>query len=261
MRKWGFGLLFCAALLHLAAAVSAAATVDVSMAGLRFVPATVSITAGDTIRWVNEDSVAHTVTSGDACIADGLWSSGTVAPGEIFERVFNETGRHPYFCELDAHCSAFGMAGAVVVNDPLPVMSDPAGQMGFVYPPQVSPIMSGDPAAARPIGLGPVAEGGVIMGLRVNLASFLQPVDVYFAIVLSPEAVFFLKPDGTFQAASEGLVPWRPASLGGFDVSLFGNVSVEGFPPGTYQFLLGAATAGSLANFYLWTTYFVIPAP
>lgn len=65
----------------------------------RFVPANVTISAGDSITWRFEGSAQHTVTEGtvkgnpNALFASGLKSSGT------FGYRFNSTGSFPYHCE------------------------------------------------------------------------------------------------------------------------------------------------------------------
>lgn len=67
-------------------------------------PATVQ--AGTRVRWVNQDSIAHTVTS-----TFGVFNSGNIPPGGQYEFVFINTGTYPYICTL--HPS---MQGTVVVQ-------------------------------------------------------------------------------------------------------------------------------------------------
>jgi len=75
------------------AAPSAPAGTSVRMAGSRFEPATMAIAAGQTVRWFNDDTVAHTVTA-----TDGRWGSGDLPPGGSFERTFDTPGAYPYVC-------------------------------------------------------------------------------------------------------------------------------------------------------------------
>jgi plastocyanin len=63
------------------------------------------IETGSIVTWVNNDSVAHTVTS-----STGIWDSGTIPPGQSFSRMFNDEGAFPYFCELHP-----GMRGTIRV--------------------------------------------------------------------------------------------------------------------------------------------------
>jgi plastocyanin len=62
-------------------------------------PAQVSV--GDTITWTNDDSTAHTVTSGQNGQSDGRFDSSIMAPQQTFEHTFTEgVGDYPYFCLL-----------------------------------------------------------------------------------------------------------------------------------------------------------------
>ena len=87
---------------------------------LRFVPDTVTITAGDTVRWTWESDF-HSVTSGVPCVADGQFCSpdnmncdaGILNnSGFVYEFTFAQPGMYQYFCAL--HCFA-GMTGVVNV--------------------------------------------------------------------------------------------------------------------------------------------------
>ena len=90
-----------------------------------FAPDTVNIRVGDTVRWIWA-SDSHSVTSGNACIADGQFCSpdnlncdaGILNDtGFVYEFTFTQTGIYQYFCAL--HCFA-GMTGVVNVMRPLP---------------------------------------------------------------------------------------------------------------------------------------------
>jgi plastocyanin len=94
---------------------------DVSVGpGLAFVPDTVNISAGDTVRWTWKGN-GHSVTSGDPCTPDGQFCSpdnmncdqGILSnTGAVYEHTFAQPGTYSYFCF--AHCS-FGMTGTVNV--------------------------------------------------------------------------------------------------------------------------------------------------
>lgn len=74
-------------------ATFAAARVDVSIVGMAFVPPTVLIPLGETVRWTNNDPIPHTATSDT-----GVWDSGNIAPGAFYERVFSAVGGFKYHC-------------------------------------------------------------------------------------------------------------------------------------------------------------------
>jgi plastocyanin len=67
--------------------------VTVMIEGLKYAPATVTVSAGTTIRWVNQDTMIHTVTS-----TAGKWDSGNLQPGASWSMRFDEAGTYPYLC-------------------------------------------------------------------------------------------------------------------------------------------------------------------
>jgi len=79
---------------------------QVTIINLAFDPASITVNAGDTVTWVNEDTTAHTIVADD-----GSFDSGSVAPGESFRFTFAAAGTVPYHCGI--HPS---MTGTVVVQ-------------------------------------------------------------------------------------------------------------------------------------------------
>ena len=63
------------------------------MRGFAFEPATLRLSPGDTVVWVNRDVVPHTA-SGPA----GGWDSGSIESGASWSRVFTEAGSTSYTC-------------------------------------------------------------------------------------------------------------------------------------------------------------------
>jgi plastocyanin len=62
-------------------------------------PENLQVEPATTVIWVNEDSAAHTVTSGTpADGADGMFDSGMVLAGETFEYTFMDIGLVDYYC-------------------------------------------------------------------------------------------------------------------------------------------------------------------
>ena len=57
-------------------------------------PASVTIAVGDTVTWVNNHSITHTITDTTTYWFD----SGDVAPGENWSFTFYHVGTHPYYC-------------------------------------------------------------------------------------------------------------------------------------------------------------------
>ena len=87
---------------------------------IRFVPDTLNISVGDTVRWT-WGSDDHSVTSGTCNTADGQFCSpdntncdaGVLSnTGFVYEHTFAQAGTYSYFCAL--HCFA-GMTGVINV--------------------------------------------------------------------------------------------------------------------------------------------------
>ncbi len=141
------------------------------------------------------------------------------------------------------------------------LMPLPQGQEGFAYPPTANPVVAADPAVARPIGVGPIAEGGNTIRLRISLAAFSGPVDLYVGIIapaLDPFHLYLVNPDGQLLVFETELVVWRRSVTQPVDAFLFGDIPVPALPPGQYHCYLMATSAGDLSRYYLWHTYFVV---
>ena len=64
-----------------------------------YIPATVSINAGDTVSWSNDDTAAHTVTGGSAVTGpSGVFDSSLLIAGGTFEHTFDSSGTEDYYC-------------------------------------------------------------------------------------------------------------------------------------------------------------------
>ena len=101
-------------------------TMDVSMAQspkMRFIPDTVTIKAGDTVKWTNPHNISHTVTfdpakaatAANAALPAGVepFDSGAVEEEGTFSHTFTVKGIYKYVC---AYHEAMGMVGTVIVT-------------------------------------------------------------------------------------------------------------------------------------------------
>ena len=79
---------------------------DVTVDNFAFTPASITVAAGETVSWTNEQSVGHTVTS-----SDDVWDA-SLDGGGTFEFTFTASGTYPYFCAI--HPS---MTGTVEVTE------------------------------------------------------------------------------------------------------------------------------------------------
>jgi plastocyanin len=84
---------------------AAAATHTVTIEGMQFVPATLTVKRGDRVVWRNRDVVPHTAT------AAGAFDSGSIGAGKSGSLVLRTPGRHAYVCSFHP-----GMKALVVVQ-------------------------------------------------------------------------------------------------------------------------------------------------
>ncbi len=77
----------------------------------RFRNANITVDAGQTITWINDDDHPHTVTSGPWGQPTGMFDTGIMQPGETFRFTFTEPGVYPYYCALHP-----GMQGVITVR-------------------------------------------------------------------------------------------------------------------------------------------------
>lgn len=87
-------------------ATAAATAPQVTLEQAMFGPATLTIRAGTTVTWVNNDGDLHTVTS-----TQGLFASPGLDAGDTFAYRFTAPGTYPYFCALHPH-----MQGTIIVQ-------------------------------------------------------------------------------------------------------------------------------------------------
>ena len=76
-----------------------------------YIPAYVSINVGDTVTWSNDDSAAHTVTSGVPGASDDVFDSSLFMADTTFSHTFDDAGEYDYFCLVHPW-----MTGKIQVN-------------------------------------------------------------------------------------------------------------------------------------------------
>jgi len=72
--------------------------VEIGMEGSQYMPATVDVPVGATVKWTNSDTPAHTVDYVDG--PGEKFSSGTMNPGDVFEQKFAAAGTVNYICDI-----------------------------------------------------------------------------------------------------------------------------------------------------------------
>src|ERR1700676_1839226 len=96
------GLLQLALFAPLSAVAESAATADteVKIDNFTFAPQTLTVKAGTTVTWINEDDIPHTVVS------TGHFRSKPLDTGDKFTFTFTTAGSFEYFCSLHPHMHA-----------------------------------------------------------------------------------------------------------------------------------------------------------
>jgi plastocyanin len=127
MRRLLLGIVLALGLVYVApatTATSATATVQITKTG--FVPARVTINAGDSVTWKNADKVNHQVVANG-----GQFASPILAPGKSYTHTFNGGGTFRYHDAL--HTS---LRGTVVVKGPPPqvTLAASAGSVKYGTP-------------------------------------------------------------------------------------------------------------------------------
>lgn len=119
-----------------------AAPKEIAIEQFAFAPAAVTVAAGDTVQWTNNDTAPHTVT-----ITSGptKFSSPTLQKGDTFSFTFDEPGTYSYYCAIHPD-----MKAAVTVSPgpaTVPTESPPAGH---AMPPPSVPTAPVEPVPAPP---------------------------------------------------------------------------------------------------------------
>jgi len=82
-----------------------------------YIPSSVNVNIGETVTWSNDDTAAHTVTSGSpADGVDGIFDSSLFAAGTTFSHTFEEEGTFNYFCMVHPWMVGVVMVGASMGN-------------------------------------------------------------------------------------------------------------------------------------------------
>lgn len=78
----------------------------VTIAGMSFSPATLTIAKNATVTWVNNDNVTHTSTSDN-----NVWNTGSIGTGTSKANVFSVSGTYSYHCAVHPM-----MTGTIIVQ-------------------------------------------------------------------------------------------------------------------------------------------------
>jgi plastocyanin len=85
---------------------------QVSMKDIKFNPADVTINAGETVTWTNDEGVSHDVDGSGQGVNFSSGPEGGMNEGDTFKFTFDQPGEYEYVCRVHAP----GMAGTVTVR-------------------------------------------------------------------------------------------------------------------------------------------------
>ena len=112
MRRYGILLIAITIVAMLAPASAQAATTMVDIKNNMFSPQEITIKAGDTITWTNQDPATHNVDFDDDDDYDDYdIESPMLKKGETFSHTFNTPGTYSYDCDVHPF-----MKGKVIVQ-------------------------------------------------------------------------------------------------------------------------------------------------
>ena len=83
-----------------------AADAEIKIANFTFDPPILTMKAGTTVTWVNNDDIPHLVSE-----KDGKFRSSALDTGDKFSQTFSTAGTVEYFCAIHPH-----MVGKIVVT-------------------------------------------------------------------------------------------------------------------------------------------------
>jgi len=199
-------------------------------------PDSLEIQAGDTVLWRNDDTAAHTVTSGTSSDgADGIFDSGLFMAGNAFDYQFDDVGTFAYFCmvhpwmtgEIIVH-EKFNELNGIAVGEPNPstpeiVESPPVAEDTPVKPETpVEPESAPMEKRSGPFEVS-IANGASAPGCESTNSCYLP----YEANIYSGESVMWTNSDTAAHTVTSGL-PGAPDDK--FDSGMM-------VPNNTWQFM------------------------
>ena len=175
---------------------------------------------------------------------------------------------------------------------PTGTMPVPTGSQVYSYQPVDLPVVSDDPAQAKPIGIGPIATGGDTIDVRVDIGPFAGPVNVSliaYAPAIDSEDLYFIAPGIGLKKLSDAvgeeeqaerdgrtsshererdehslparhfrnLVVWK-TDVTSVNEGVF-TAKITDLPSGLYPLVLVITPHDNPDNAYRWITYLFIP--
>ncbi|MGW2835310.1 cupredoxin domain-containing protein [Streptomyces sp. NPDC001286] len=137
-------LLLTAALTFLQAPAAQAAGHQIVMSGYAFGPRTLTITAGDTVTWVNQDTAPHDVKTSSG---PSSFHSPMLNKGGTWSYAFTTAGTYGYVCTVHPGMTAQIVVRAAATRAPAP---SPTSHHTMPMAPGPNPAHTRSPASGAP---------------------------------------------------------------------------------------------------------------
>jgi plastocyanin len=126
---------------------SAQGTQAVTISGFAFSPAALTIEAGTTVTWTNQDSATHTATADD-----GSFDTGNIAQGQSVSITFDTPGTFAYHCAIHPY-----MVASITVTE---AGGQPAPTEAPAQPTEAPAAPTQAPTGMPATGAGTTGGGG-----------------------------------------------------------------------------------------------------
>lgn len=80
--------------------------VEVGMKNIQFDPESITVKAGGTVKWTNNESVPHDVTKEEGPGPDFSSGKGNLSEGDTYQQTFKEAGTVNYVCTIHPNMTA-----------------------------------------------------------------------------------------------------------------------------------------------------------
>ncbi|MFN2469921.1 MAG: cupredoxin domain-containing protein [Gaiellaceae bacterium] len=174
-------LLVAVAALMVAAPAQAATTVAVKITKTGFAPTKVTINAGDSVKWTNNDTVNRQIVA-----TGGQFASPVLRPNQTYTRVFNTAGTYAYRDVFKTD-----QRGTVVVKGPPPSISLAAAQPIITYGQTV--VVSGRVSSGKAGEEVIVYQKPYGQVSYAELAKVLTATDGYWSYTVQPALLTYIQ--------------------------------------------------------------------
>ncbi len=86
-------------------------TKRIKISNMTFSPQSTTVTAGTTVRWVNDDSTEHAIATEDGAGAPESFDSANIPKGAAYTLKLSKPGTYKYYCKFHPN-----MKGEIIVN-------------------------------------------------------------------------------------------------------------------------------------------------